>query len=107
MRQLFFSHVRQSGRMRMLEVAFAALAALTAIGIGEPIQAEPLTIGAPPSLRPALSDILPMFEREYDAAVNVVYTPSKTLLQQIEKGTPIDVFLSAGVEEVEFCTRKG
>ena len=48
-----------------------------------------------------------MFEREYDATVNVVYTPSKTLLQQIEKGTPIDVFLSAGVEEVEYLHKKG
>ena len=107
MRQLFFSHVRQSGRMRMLEVAFAALAALTAIGIGEPIQAEPLTVGAPPSLRAAFKEILPIFERESGASVNMVYTPSKTLLQQIEKGASIDVFLSAGVEEVEYLSKKG
>ncbi len=71
------------------------------VGIWKPVQAETLTIGAPPSLRPALSDILPMFEREYDVAVNVVYTPSRMLRQQIEKGTRIDVFLSAGVEEIE------
>src|SRR5690349_25026352 len=48
-----------------------------------------------------------MFEREYDAPVNVVYTPSKTLLRQIEKKAPIDVFLSAGVEEVEYLHKKG
>ena len=92
----------------IFKILIAAIAGLAAVGgAWEPIQAEPLTVGAPPSLRPALSDILPMFEREYDAAVNVVYTPSKTLLQQIEKGTPIDVFLSAGVEEVEYLHKKG
>ncbi|HXX76455.1 MAG TPA: molybdate ABC transporter substrate-binding protein [Nitrospiraceae bacterium] len=66
-----------------------------------------LTVGAPPSLRPAFSEILPMFEREYGAVVHIVYTPSKTLLRQIEKGAPIDVFLSAGVEEVEYLHKKG
>jgi molybdate transport system substrate-binding protein len=48
-----------------------------------------------------------MFEREHSAAVKIVYTPSKTLLRQIEKGAPIDVFLSAGVEEVEYLHKKG
>gem|GEM_PF-190297 len=66
-----------------------------------------LTVGAPPSLGPAFSEILPMFEREYEAVVHIVYTPSKTLLRQIEKGAPIDVFLSAGVEEVEYLHKKG
>ncbi len=88
-----------------LIIAIVGLAAI--VGAGEPVQAEPLIVGAPPSLRPAFSDILPMFEREYNAAVNVLYTPSKILLQQIEKGTPIDVFLSAGMEEVEYLHKKG
>jgi len=90
------------------KVAIAALIGLAAIvGTWEPGQAEPLTVGAPPSLRPAFSEILPMFEREYEAVVHIVYTPSKTLLRQIEKGAPIDVFLSAGVEEVEYLHKKG
>ena len=70
-------------------------------------QAEALTVGAPPSLRPAFSEILPMFEREYGAPIHIVYTPSKTLLRQIEKGAPIDVYLSAGKEEVEYLHKKG
>ncbi|HSF09584.1 MAG TPA: molybdate ABC transporter substrate-binding protein [Nitrospirales bacterium] len=91
-----------------LKILIAAIAGLAAmVGTWEPVQAEPLTVGAPPSLRPAFNDILPLFEREYGVAVNVVYTPSKTLLQQIEKGAPIDVFLSAGVEEVEYLYKKG
>ena len=55
---------------KVLIVAIAGLAAI--VGTWEPVRAEPLIVGAPPSLRPALSDILPIFEREYDAAVNVV-----------------------------------
>jgi molybdate transport system substrate-binding protein len=48
-----------------------------------------------------------MFEREYGASVNVVYSPSKTLSRQIEQGAPIDVFLAAGVDEVERLDKKG
>lgn len=70
-------------------------------------QTEPLTVGAPPSLRPVLSQLMPMFEREYGASVNVVYRASKTLSRQIEQGAPIDVFLAAGMDEVESLHKKG
>src|SRR5262250_534564 len=94
--------------IRMFKIVIPALAGLAAIvGTWHPVEAEPLTVGAPPSLRPAFSDILPMFEREHGAAVHIVYTPSKTLLRQIEKKAPIDVFLSAGIEEVEYLHKKG
>jgi molybdate transport system substrate-binding protein len=76
-------------------------------GTWTPALADALTVGAPPSLRPALSEILPMFEREHGTPVNVVYTPSKTLSRQIEQGAPIDVFLAAGVDEVETLHKKG
>ena len=92
----------------MTKLVIAAVVGLAAIvGMCEPIQAEPLTVGAPPSLRAALQEIVPLFEQEYRAAVSIVYTPSKTLLRQIEKGAPIDVFVSAGVEEVEHLHKKG
>jgi molybdate transport system substrate-binding protein len=94
--------------IRTFKVVIIAIIGLaTIIGTWEPIQAEPLTVGAPPSLRAAFSDILPLFVQEYGAEVHVDYAPSKTLLRQIEKGTPIDVFLSAGVEEVEYLHKKG
>jgi molybdate transport system substrate-binding protein len=91
--------------IRMSRIAIGTIAGVA--GIWLPVHAEPLTVGAPPSLRPALSEILPIFEREYDAPVNIVYTPSKTLIRNIEKGAPIDVFLSAGKEEVDQLYRKG
>ena len=92
-------------RFKILVVAFAGI--IPIMGLSRPAGAESLTVGAPPSLRPAFSEILPMFEREYNAPIKIVYTPSKTLLHQIEKGAPIDVFLSAGKEEVDFLHKKG
>jgi molybdate transport system substrate-binding protein len=89
----------------MLLGAVAATAAIAATC--QPVMAESLTVGAPPSLRPAFSEILPMFEREYNVPITIVYTPSKTLLHQIEKKAAIDVFLSAGKEEVEYLYKKG
>ena len=94
--------------IRISAVVIAALAGLVAVvGIYGVAAAEPLVVGASPSLRPALTEILPMFEREYLASVKIVYAGSKTLLHQIEKKAPIDVFMSAGVEEVESLHKKG
>ena len=89
------------------KAVIATIAGLLASVLASPVWAEPLTVGAPPSLRPAFSEILPMFEREYGAPVHIEYTPSKTLLRQIEKKAPIDVFLSAGKEEVDYLYKKG
>ncbi|MEK7762800.1 MAG: molybdate ABC transporter substrate-binding protein [Nitrospirota bacterium] len=88
----------------MLAIVGGLAVAVATVGYA---QTEPLMVGAPPSLRPALTEILPMFEREYGASVSVVYRPSKTLSRQIEQGAPIDVFLAAGMDEVESLHKKG
>lgn len=94
--------------IRTCLAVIAVVGGLTAfLGTGDAVQAEPLIVGAPPSLRPAFHDILPMFERESGTTVQVVYTPSKTLAREIEQGTPIDLFLAAGGEEVEDLHKKG
>jgi molybdate transport system substrate-binding protein len=94
--------------IRRLSLTVAIVSGLAgAVATSGYAQTEPLTVGAPPSLRPVLSEILPMFEKEYGASVNVVYTASKTLSRQIEQGAPIDVFLAAGVDEVEHLHKKG
>lgn len=96
--------------MRIENVATAVLAAI--IGFAgvlasvSPARAEALTVGAGPSLKPAFQEIIPMFEREHGAAVQVVYGPSQTLRRQIEKGDSVDVFLSASVEEIETLRKK-
>ncbi len=77
------------------------------IGTGQNVQAQSLTIGAAPSLRPLFSEILPMFEKEYGATVRALYGPSQTLRRQIEKGAEIDMFFPAAVEELEKLQKKG
>jgi molybdate transport system substrate-binding protein len=85
--------------MALLSV-FVGTAAETAL-------AETLAIGAAHSLQAPLQEIVPMFEKEYGATVRVVYGPSQTLRQQIEKGFPIDVFLPESIDEVVKLERKG
>jgi molybdate transport system substrate-binding protein len=99
--------VGPSWAMRILKLMIAGVAGLVALGNGQPTQAEILRVGAPPSLRAAFEEIVPLFEHEYGVAVTTVYTPSKTLLREIEHGAAIDVLLSAGVEEIESLYKKG
>jgi len=94
--------------IRKFSLAMAVISGLTGvIGIGEPVRGETLTIGAAHSLKVPFQEIVPLFEQEYSATVRVVYGPSQTLRQQIEKGASIDVFLPDAVEEVEKLQQKG
>lgn len=94
--------------IRKVQVAIAAVCGLAIlVASANLVQAETLTIGAAPSLKAAFQEIVPMFEREYGASVQVVYGASPALRQQIEKGAAIDVFLPASVDELEKLHRKG
>jgi molybdate transport system substrate-binding protein len=94
--------------IRKFSIAMVVVGGLAGVGAtGESVQAENLTIAAAHTLKPAFEEIVPMFEREYGATVHVVYGPSHTLRQQIEKGAPIDVFLPGAVDEVEKLHKKG
>jgi molybdate transport system substrate-binding protein len=77
------------------------------LGIAEGAFGETLTIAAAHSLQAPLQEIVPMFEKEYGATVRVVYGPSQTLRQQIEKGASIDVFLPESIDEVVKLQKKG
>ncbi len=94
--------------IRTVSLAMIAVGGLMGVlATGDHAQAESLTIGAAHSLKPAFQEIVPMFEREYGAAIQVVYGPSQTLRRHIEKNAPIDVFLSASVEEIEKLRKNG
>jgi molybdate transport system substrate-binding protein len=94
--------------IRTFSMAMAVVTGLAgAIGTGESVHAETLTVGAAHSLKAPFDEILPMFESEHGVTVRVVYGPSKTLSRQIEKGEPIDVFLPEGVEEIQKLQKKG
>jgi molybdate transport system substrate-binding protein len=106
--QDLFTNGRTRVRIQKFSLAIAVVSGLAAvIGIGEPVRGETLTVAAAHSLNAPFQEILPMFEQEYGVTVQVVYGPSQTLRQQIEKGAPIDVFLPEAVEEVEKLQKKG
>lgn len=94
-------------RKRSLAAVLAGGIMMGAVAVGAPAQAETLTIGTAPSLRAAFQEIVPMFEREYGATVQIVYGPSHTLRRDIEQGAAIDVFLPAAAEEIEKLQKKG
>src|SRR5579884_1100992 len=93
--------------IQTFSMAMVFFGGLTGLASAEPVPAETLTVAAGHSLKAAFQEILPMFEKEYGATVEVVYGPSQTLRREIEKGAPIDVFLPEAVDEVEKLHKKG
>lgn len=94
--------------IRPFSIAVAIISGLAGIvATGTPAQGEILTVGAAHSLKAPFEEIVPMFEKEYGVTVHVVYGPSQTLRQQIEKGAAIDVFLPEGIDDVKKLENKG
>lgn len=93
--------------MRRLSMAMAIAVGLAGgLAIGQPAQADTLTIGAAYSLKSAFQEVVPMFESEFGATVKVVYGSSQTLRREVENGAPIDVLLSAQ-DDLEKLQKKG
>lgn len=61
-----------------------------------------LTVSAAASLRESLEELQPIFEREH-GHVKLVFNfgSSGSLQKQIEQGAPVDVFLSAGKQQMD------
>ncbi len=93
--------IRRFGRTFAIAVGLAG-----GLAIGEPAQAESLTIGAAYSLKAAFQEVVPMFESEFGATVKVVYGSSQTLRREVENGVPVDVLLSAA-DDLEKLHKKG
>jgi molybdate transport system substrate-binding protein len=96
------------GMKEFILAAVAVSGFVFVVGNTEPIWAEDLTIAAAHSLRTPFQEILPMFEKEYGATVNVVYGPEQTLRREMERGAlGVDVFLPGAAEEVVNLQAKG
>jgi molybdate transport system substrate-binding protein len=108
------AHSHKEKTMKRRHFAYAmplVLSALLAtVGLPSAAQAdrpETLTIAAANSLKDVLRKILPLFESQHkNLNVRVVYGPSQTLREQIEQGSPVDVFLPSLFEEVEQLEQK-
>ena len=97
-----------AGMREFILAAVAVIGFAFVIGNTEQVWAENLTIGAVHSLRAPFQEILPMFEKEYGATVNVVYGPEQTLRREMERGAlGVDVFLPGAAEEVVNLQAKG
>jgi molybdate transport system substrate-binding protein len=61
---------------------------------------EEITVGAASSLKAALEELTPAFERDSGIKVRRNFGASGALCQQIERGAPIDVFIAAAAQEI-------
>ena len=87
--------------VQTLALAFAASLSFTA-------QAADLTVSAAASLTNAFKDLAPMFEAANPGIkLQLNFGASGALLQQIDKGAPVDVFASADQETMDQAQTKG
>lgn len=85
-----------------------ALALALAAGPGSAAHAADLTVSAASSLTNAIKDLAPMFEAANPGTrVQLNFAASGLLLQQIDKGAPVDVFASADQETMDQAQAKG
>lgn len=76
----------------------------TAFSAGD--RAQPLRVAAAVSLREPLEAIAKSFERETGSSVALTVGSSGQLLAQVRHGASIDVFISAGREQIETLLRE-
>lgn len=109
-----FSRSSAPGRTRTRRgrvPAVIALAAAAAACAGEPAPADQelvVTIAAAASLGNALAEIAAAFEQEHPGVrLRLSLAGSGTLQRQIERGAPVDVFVSAAPLQMEALERAG
>ena len=72
-----------------------------------PLQPVPLTVSAAISLKDALEEIKPIYQKTHQN-VEIIYnfSSSGSLQQQIEQGAPVDVFISAANQQMDALESK-
>jgi molybdate transport system substrate-binding protein len=93
---------------RLLRPVHRLFAVLLAALLGLPAHAADLTVSAAASLTNAFKDLAPLFEAAHPRT-RVLYNfgASGALLQQIDKGAPVDVLASADQETMDQAQAKG
>jgi molybdate transport system substrate-binding protein len=90
-------------------VAFALTIALK-LAIPSGAVAEPVTllVGSASSLQDALKELTPLFQSAHPGiTVKYSFTAPGSLQQQIERGAPIDVFISGASKQMDALQSKG
>lgn len=95
--------------MKKITTASKVLACLSlCIGFLQPTFAGEVTVSAAASLTDAFKEISKNYEAKYpDGKVLLNFGASGSLLQQIDKGAPVDVFASADQETMDQAQQKG
>ncbi|MDF2959032.1 MAG: molybdenum transporter substrate-binding protein [Paenibacillus sp.] len=70
-------------------------------------QTTELTVSAAASLTDALKDIQKLYEAKNPVKLNYNFGASGSLQQQIEQGAPVDLFISASVQNMNHLVAKG
>jgi molybdate transport system substrate-binding protein len=90
---------------------FMPLAVILALVVAQSARAQSqtaeITVSAAASLKDALNDITPLFNQSNpQITVHVNLGASGTLLQQIEQGAPVDVFISAAPDQMDTLAKE-
>jgi len=92
----------------LLRLVVKTLALALAAGLSFAAQAADLTVSAAASLTNAFKDLAPMFEAANPGTkLQFNFAASGALLQQIDKGAPVDVFVSADQATMDQAQTKG
>lgn len=94
---------------RLLVVLFAGLILLTGCSISQDTKERTtITVAAAASLADALNEMAGDFQAANpDIDVRFTFGASGTLQRQIEQGAPIDIFISAGAQQMDTLVTKG
>ncbi|WP_165492200.1 molybdate ABC transporter substrate-binding protein [Egibacter rhizosphaerae] len=91
----------------LVATAAAATACSEVAGGTVADEEDALLVGAAADLRPAIDELVELFENESGEEVTVTLGSSGHLAQQIREGAPIDVYASAHVRYVEEVVEAG
>jgi molybdate transport system substrate-binding protein len=97
--RLVFSHMNR--RIACLTALFATLTPRSVFA-----REGQVTVYAAASMKNALDDINAAFTKSTDIKVNASYAGSQTLVHLIEKGAPVDVFISADIDWMDYGIQK-
>lgn len=84
------------------------MTAITLMTVASVVHAGELTVSAAASLTNAFKEIASRYETQYpDTQIRLNFAASGALLQQIDKGAPVDVFASADQETMDRAEKRG
>jgi len=87
--------------------AIAAILTITVAAQQTAAQQKSILVFAAASMKNALDDVNDAFTKESSIKVVASYAASSTLMKQIERGAPADVFLSADIDWMDYGAKHG